>query len=381
MMKKKEFKVEDSNVAGLGSAEDKAARVAAAGTEKAWAKAGKKPGMQIWRIEKFKVKKSMTPHGQFYNDDSYICLNTYQKKDETGKLLDKLFWDVHFWLGKTTSQDEYGTAAYKTVELDDFLGGGPVQHRECSGFESGLFCSYFEKNGGLQMLEGGVESGFNHVEPEKFRPRLLHLKGRKNIRVEEVDFSMASLNSGDVFILDMGLELIQWQGKSAGKNEKARAGQLGRAIDDERRGKPELTVLAQTDKDCVEEFYCHFPDYEAGKEASITDNSGSDSAYETESFKKLYNLSDSSGTMLFNEIELKDNKVTRDMFDTNDAYIFDIGMEVFVWCGNGASKQEKALGLQYAQEYLKKVGKSPKIPVCKIHEGGENEVFEGNLDR
>lgn len=50
--------------------------------------------------------------GTFFSGDSYIVLNTYKKKDS-----DKLLFDVHFWLGRYTSQDEAGTAAYKTVEL------------------------------------------------------------------------------------------------------------------------------------------------------------------------------------------------------------------------------------------------------------------------
>lgn len=100
MQKKEVFKVEDSNVAGLGSDLDKKCREAAAAGEKAWAVAGKKPGMQIWRIEQFKVCVSQTPPGTFYSDDSYICLNTYKKKDDKGKELEKLGWDIHFWLGK-----------------------------------------------------------------------------------------------------------------------------------------------------------------------------------------------------------------------------------------------------------------------------------------
>ena len=42
-------------------------------------------------------------------------------------------------------QDENGTAAYKTVELDTFLDDGPVQHREVMGHESSLFKSYFDR--------------------------------------------------------------------------------------------------------------------------------------------------------------------------------------------------------------------------------------------
>ena len=45
----------------------------------------------------------------------------------------------------THSQDEAGVAAYKTVELDDSLGGAPVQHREVQNHESKLFISHFPK--------------------------------------------------------------------------------------------------------------------------------------------------------------------------------------------------------------------------------------------
>ena len=49
------------------------------------------------------------------------------------------------WLFLAQDEYIYGTAAYKTVELDTYLDDKAVQHRECEGYESDLFMSYFPK--------------------------------------------------------------------------------------------------------------------------------------------------------------------------------------------------------------------------------------------
>jgi len=382
MQKKEVFKVEDSNVAGLGSDLDKKCREAAAQGEKAWAETGKKPGMLIWRIEQFKVVKSQTPPGTFYSDDSYICLNTYKKKDMNGKETEALAYDIHFWLGATTSQDEAGTAAYKTVELDDYLKQVPVQHREVQGYESSLFLSYFANVGGIKLLEGGVASGFKHVEPEKYKPRLLHLKGRRNIRVTQVPALASSFNEGDVFILDLGLTIMTWQGKSAGMNEKGRAGQLCRAIDDERKGKPKQLVYSQGAKD-VKEFWDQLAPLDPASSGwpggipQINPDDGKDDEWEKNNEQKMFKLSDSTGSLQCTEVvPAVKGKYKRDMLKTEDVFIFDAGNEIFVWVGNGASAQEKREGLKYAADYMKKYNRNPCLPLTKILEGADNNSFK-----
>ena len=61
------------------------------------------------------------------------------------------------------------------VELDNKLGGIAVQHREVQEHESKMFLDYF--NGRLTYLDGGIESGFRHVEPSKDDPHLFQIKG------------------------------------------------------------------------------------------------------------------------------------------------------------------------------------------------------------
>jgi len=368
MIKPKEYNLADSNVAGLGSDLDKKIRQAAAQTEKAWTNAGKELGLQIWRIEKFTVQSvAKDTYGTFYSGDSYICLNTYKIKDSP-----KYRWDVHFWLGKFTSQDEAGTAAYKTVELDDLLGGDPVQHREVQGYESDLFLSYFKNE--IKILEGGVDSGFKHVEPEKYRPRLLHLKGKRKVRVTEVDLSYTSLNSGDVFILDAGLKLYQFNGTKSGPQEKMKGAQLCRALADERKGLPKIQVLEESGKD-LGEFWTALGG--TGK-IKTAEEGGDDIEFEKGSTKILFRLSDASGKMEFKEVG-KGAAVKRNLLVSDDVFILDTGAEVFAWIGKGSSTDEKKKAMHFAQDYLQKFNRPLFTPISRILEGSENNVFESSF--
>jgi len=257
-----------------------------------------------------------------------------------------------------------------------------VQHREVCGFESGLFLSYFEKTGGVCLLEGGVESGFNHVKPETFTPRLLHLKGRTNIRVTQVPIEVKSFNEGDVFVLDAGLNLYQFQGKGAGKNEKGRAGQLCRAIDDERKGKPQVHVFSQNDKN-VREFWDEIAKHDKSSSSwtngvpTISPDDGKDEEWEKSNDQKLFKLSDESGSLSITEVvpETK-GKYKRHHLKTEDVFIFDTGNEIFAWIGKGASANEKREAMQRAQDYLKKSGKNANLPVTKILEGADSNAFK-----
>jgi gelsolin len=370
MQKQKEYKIEDSNIANIGTDLDKKIRQAAAQTEPAWSNAGRSVGLQIWRIEKFQVKSiPKEDYGKFFSGDSYIVLHTYKKKGG-----EALQWDVHFWLGKFTTQDEAGTAAYKTVELDDLLGGAPVQHREDQGHESAMFLSYF--NNQITIQDGGVESGFRHVKPEEYRPRLLHLKGKRRVRVTEVPLSHKSLNSGDVFILDAGMNIHQWNGCKAGPQEKMKGAQLCRAIDDERKGLPKVFVYEEGQKDAKP-----FWDGIGGEgPVASAESGGSDDEAEKNTQKKLFRLSDASGKMEFKEVTSTTGKIKRASLDPNDVFILDTGAEVFAWIGKGASKAEKKTAMQYAQEYLKKYNRPSFTPIARILQGGENEVFEACFD-
>ncbi|KAI7831202.1 severin [Gamsiella multidivaricata] len=373
MLKNSTWKLEDTNLAEFGSQLEKDRRKEEGALEEAWGPdtgVGSETGLWTWRIEQFQVvavpKKD---YGRFYTGDSYIVLNTYAKEDS-----DALLYDIHFWLGEKTSQDEAGTAAYKTVELDDYLDGKPIQHREVDGHESRLFLSYFAT---FSTHAGAVASGFHHWTEPEYISRLLMVKSAPNkgghkssVVVREVPASM--MNSGDVFILDTGKILYQWNGKESSGVERVKGAEYVHGIRADRAGAIDVETFDEGDRD-QRIFWTAL-----GGEAEVKPAEAV--SEEPDYVKKLFRLSNASGKLEFT-LEGSGPEVSQELLDTNDVFILDVHHEIFVWVGAGANAEEHRNGLHYAQSYLKREGLASQTPISKVMEEGDHTMFDNALNR
>ncbi|KAL0687320.1 hypothetical protein Bca4012_086997 [Brassica carinata] len=275
--------------------------------------AGQKAGIEVWRIQNFTpapIPKSSI--GKFFTGDSYIVLKTTALK--TGALRH----DIHYWLGKDTSQDEAGTAAVKTVELDAALGGRAVQYRE-------------------------------------------------------VPFARSSLNHDDIYILDTKSKIFQFNGSNSSIQERAKALEVVQYIKDTYHdGTCEVATVEDgrlmADADSGE-FWGFFGGFAPlpRKTANAEDKTV------TFDIKKLFCVEKGKA----NPVEA--DTLEREMLDTNKCYILDCGLEVFVWMGRTTSLDDRKVASGAAEEMIRS-SERPKSQMIRIIEGFETVPFRSKFD-
>lgn len=377
----KKYDIKDSNVELVGSDLDHRVKHASALTEPAWnnGKVGQEPGLLIWRIENFEVIPwPKEKYGEFFDGDSYIVLHSY-------KLGDKLGHDVFFWLGNNTTQDEAGTAAYKTVELDEFLHGAATQYREVQEYPSEDFTSLFRR---ITIRSGGVDSGFTHVEKEAPKEVTTLLRVFKHpgagridsIIVYEVEPTWQSLDDDDVFVLDKGEKIWVWQGKNCSPMEKAKSAQvvndmtLAKHIDVEvlsrHESRSKIIVDMLGGKDVQQTTFKAPRPISQSKRARESADSHS---------RRLFRLSDASGQLSFDLVK-DGGRVRKADFDGNDVFLYDVGNRLWVWQGLGASEREKASWIRVAQAYVRRLQSQEDsdaymVPISKVVQDYESPSF------
>uniref|UniRef100_A0A8D3B432 Scinderin n=1 Tax=Scophthalmus maximus TaxID=52904 RepID=A0A8D3B432_SCOMX len=329
--------------------------------------AGKASGLQIWRIENLElVPVSEGLHGSFYAGDAYVILSTVKQRDSC-------FYHLHYWLGKECSQDESAAAAIFTVQLDDYLGGKPVQYRELQGVESTAFTSYFK--GGITYKTGGVASGFHHVVTNDLSAqRLLHIKGRRVVRATQVPLSWASFNRGDCFIVDLGNIIYQWCGSKCNHFERLKAAQVARGIrDNERNGRAELVVVEEgSEPSTLTDVLGVRPDLTEGDDEDDTKADMSN-----RKMAKLYMVSDASGSMRVTVVR-EENPFNQSDLLSDECFILDHGKNkmIFVWKGHNANPSERKEAMKTAEGFIKQMGYPANTQIQVLPEGGETPMFK-----
>ncbi|XP_065147048.1 scinderin [Paramisgurnus dabryanus] len=334
---------------------------------KEFEKAGKSAGLQIWRIEKMElVPVPNNLHGSFYVGDAYLVLHTVKQNNSC-------FYDLHYWLGKECTQDESTAAVIFTVQLDDYLGGKPVQYRELQGVESTSFTSYFK--GGITYKKGGVASGFQHVVTNDLTAqRLFHIKGRRAVRATEVPLSWESFNKGDCFIVDLGAEIYQWCGSMCNKFERVKAAQVATGIrDNERNGRAQVVVVEEG-----QEPYQMIK--VLGEKPDLPESDDNDDAVADMSNRKLaklYMVSDASGKMQVSLVS-EENPFNQTDLLSDECFILDHGKnkKIFVWKGRNANPSERKEAMKTAEGFIKQMGYPANTQIQVLPDGGETPMFK-----
>jgi len=358
--------------------------------------AAKEPGLQIWRIE------TMAPivcqaDGKLYRGDSYIVLNSFESSLVPGHLQ----YDLHFWVGAESSEDEYGAAMFKVGELDRRLraeGHAGAMHREVQDFEGALFLSYFPD--GITYLDGGV-AGIDLPDKDKededeeeegdgnaYVTRLFQVKGRKgHVMLSQVKLARNSLNSGDVFVLDAEAAIYQWNGESSNDDEKDRGAAFARSLANDAEPPKDIVVLDQGDNDSEEvsaDFWSAFGEevsilgmkLSSGIQSAAAAGDDDDMANIVPTLFKLKATLGGFASGPFGKVSggKKKHPPVSDL-KSNGVFLVDTGFEIYVWIGKGSSADLVLKIFPLTMLYLRRCQRPPILGLHMYREGFETDDF------
>jgi len=296
-------------------------------------------------------------HGVFFSGDCYVILYAYDdgKKDN---------YLIYYWIGENSSQDEQGAAALRTIELDDRLGGLPVQVRVVQGKEPQHFLAIFD--GQMTVFNGGKTSSFDGdsaVERGIPKQYILQVRGttKHSTRAREEDYRASSLNTNDCFVIVNDRDVTVWFGKSSTGDEREMAKELALS----KHPDPLIVFEGQEKKS--------FWDMLGGKEDYFSEKITRPDEVPVE--PRLFQVSNATGNINVEEIV---QFTQQDLLD-EDVMLLDAGHSIFVWIGYLSNRTERNQGIVVAKEYLATCPTSRDIntPIMMVKQAREPISFTG----
>lgn len=162
------------------------------------------------------------------------------------------------------------------------------------------------------------------------------------VRVLQVPLQASSLNSGDVFVLDNGLVIYQFNAPNADFKERRRAMEIvEQDIKAERDGEPDLIIIDGEEVFTIEPFWellggkiDTLPAPEADGEVDSGDK------VDFGASKKLFKISDESGSLVMS-LEKEDCSLSESDINENDVWVIACDGQCFICIGTETNKNEK----------------------------------------
>uniref|UniRef100_G1PFU1 Villin like n=1 Tax=Myotis lucifugus TaxID=59463 RepID=G1PFU1_MYOLU len=325
--------------------------------------------LHIWIIENLKlVPVPEEAYGNFFEEHCYVVLHSLRATQGTPK-------DLHYWIGKKADAEAQGAAGTFVQHLQETLGNATVQHREVQGPRIRLFLQFTSAQGVIYR-KGGLASALKHVETNMCNiRRLLRIKGRKHVSATEVQLSWESFNKDDIFLLDLGKVMIQWNGPKSSISEKARALALTCSLQDrERAGRAQIGVV---ENEAKASGLMEIMETVLGRRlGSLYAAIPSRSINQLQKARvHLYHIYQKDKDLVIQELATR--LLTQDLLHEEECYILDHGgCKIYLWQGRRSNHQEKTISFSQAQGFIQAKGYPTYTNVEVLNQGAESAAFK-----
>ncbi|XP_008194361.1 advillin isoform X4 [Tribolium castaneum] len=330
----------------------------------------------IWRVENMSiVAVPRDQYGIFYDTDCYVIFASSPYGQPVG--VDSvsrevkgtpLEYHIHFWLGCSTTPDKSGVVAYKTVELDNFLNGTAIQHRETQGNESPRFKSYFKS--GFRILT----SEFSLLT----LPKLYKVKGKCTpVLIQMDNITWEKFNSSDIFVLHTPNVLFVWVGRASDAAEKLNAAKLATEMKEQYNIANIVFVDDGYEKTLQDDEKKEWNKCLPLEKRHVLPENESETLnfFQRSNNIRLYKCSENNGK--YRVAEIKSGPLYQCDLDADEVFIIDQEIHgIWIWVGKRASDKERGEALRNARGFVKKKKYPNNTNVTRVVDGFESSEFK-----
>lgn len=96
-----------------------------------------------------------------------------------------------------------------------------------------------------------MQSGFKHVTPNAAdgTKKLYQVKGKKDVRIRQIEAKVSAMNKGDCFILDVNNKIYVYYGTNSKRTERLKAVSSANQIrDQDHSGRAQIKIIGEMRK-------------------------------------------------------------------------------------------------------------------------------------